>query len=112
MTAEAVRRSFAMLVRGTPIAGASLAIQWLPASYQCLTRRRRFASGEPCEQVLCPQCSEIALEVEHQEIYTVRSIDASFSATQDESSPPQQSPGSLIDRKYPGTRGQKEEEIR
>lgn len=82
MTAEAAHQLFEMLIRGTPVEGASLAIQWLPARYQCLTCRCHFESGEPCEQVLCPQCGEIALVVEQQEICTVRSIDVSFPAVQ------------------------------
>lgn len=81
LTAEAAHQSFEMLITGTPIEGASLAIQWLPASYQCLTCRYLFESGEPCEQVLCPQCGEVALELGHQEICAVRSIDVSFPAT-------------------------------
>jgi Zn finger protein HypA/HybF involved in hydrogenase expression len=112
MTAEAAHQLFAMLVRGTPIEGASLAIWWLPASYQCLTCRHRFESGAPCEQVLCPQCGEVALEVEHQEICTVRSIDVSCSSVQKNCSPQpgQKPPTSLRARQRPDARGQKEEE--
>jgi hydrogenase nickel incorporation protein HypA/HybF len=80
LTAEAAHQSFEMLIKGTPIEGASLAIQWLPARYQCLSCWHHFESGEPGEQALCPQCSEVALEVAHQEICAVRSIDVSFPA--------------------------------
>jgi len=79
VTAEVAHQSFEMLTRGTPIEGASLSIQWVPATYQCLTCLYRFENGEPSEQVLCPKCGEAALEVERQEVCVVRSLDVSFS---------------------------------
>lgn len=81
MTAGAAHQLFAMLIRGTPIEGASLAIQWVPARYRCLLCQRCFESAEPGECALCPQCGEAALEIAHQEICAVRSIDVSFPAT-------------------------------
>jgi len=80
-TAERAHQEFETLIRGTPIEGASLAIQWLPARYQCLACQDYFESGEPCEQVLCPQCGEGAREIAHQEFCAVRSLDVSFPPT-------------------------------
>ena len=77
-TADAAHQSFEVLTRGTLIEGASLSIQWVPAQYQCFSCLHRFESGEPSEQVTCPQCGEVALEVEHQDICSVSSINVSF----------------------------------
>lgn len=81
VTAEAAHQLFAMLVRGTPIEGASLAIQWLPVRYQCLSCQRSFESAEPGASALCPHCGEVVLEVEHQQTCAVCSIDVSFPVT-------------------------------
>jgi Zn finger protein HypA/HybF involved in hydrogenase expression len=111
LTAEAAHQSFEMLIKGTPIEGSSLAIQWLPARYQCLICRHNFESGEPCEQVLCPQCGEVALEVVHQEICTLRSIDVSFPVVPETAGSwqpdqkPWPAPISLIASEYALTRG-------
>ncbi len=77
-TADAVYQHFEVLTKDTPIEGASLSIQWLPATYQCFSCLHRFESGEPSEQVVCPRCGEIALEIEHRDVCQVSSIDVSF----------------------------------
>jgi hydrogenase nickel incorporation protein HypA/HybF len=78
LTAEAANQHFEALVNGTPIEGASLTIQWLPAEYQCFFCLHRFESGEPSNHVTCPACGEAALEVGHRDICYVSAIDVSF----------------------------------
>ena len=77
-TEEAARQHFAALTVGTPTEGAELTISWLPAQFQCFTCLHRFESCEPAEQVTCPQCGDLALEIEHQDICYVRAIDVAF----------------------------------
>ena len=78
LTAEAANQHFEALVNGTPIEGASLTIQWLPAQYQCFFCLHRFESGEPSNHVTCPVCGEAALEVGHRDMCSVSAIDVSF----------------------------------
>jgi hydrogenase nickel incorporation protein HypA/HybF len=78
LTAEAANQHFEALVNGTPIEGASLTIQWLPAQYQCFFCLHRFESGEPSNHVTCPECGEAALEVGHRDMCSVSAIDVSF----------------------------------
>lgn len=78
LTADAAYQHFEALVKGTPIEDASLTIQWLPAQYQCFFCLHRFESCEPSNQVTCPECGEVALEVSHQDVYYVSAIDVSF----------------------------------
>jgi hydrogenase nickel incorporation protein HypA/HybF len=77
-SADAVYQYFAVLTKGTPVEGASLSIQWLPATYQCFSCLHRFESGEPSEQVMCPRCGGLALAIEHQDVCRVSSIEVSF----------------------------------
>ena len=77
-TEEAARQHFASLTEGTPTEGAVLTIVWLPAQFQCFTCLHRFVSCEPAEQVTCPQCGDLALEIEHQDVCSVSAIDVSF----------------------------------
>ena len=77
-TREAVHQHFEAFTKGTPIEGASLCIQWLPATYQCFSCLHRFESSEPSDQVVCPRCGEGALAVEHLDICSVSSIDVAF----------------------------------
>lgn len=77
-TADDVCRHFEVLTKGTPIEGASISIQWLPATYQCFSCLHRFESGESAEQMVCPRCGERALEIEHRDVCQVSSIDVSF----------------------------------
>ena len=78
LTADAAYQQFEALAKGTPAQDASLTIQWLPASYQCLCCLHRFESSEPSSQVTCPACGEVALEVDHQDICYVSAIDVTF----------------------------------
>jgi hypothetical protein len=61
--------------------------------------------------VLCPQCGEVALEVVHQEICTLRSIDVSFPVVPETAGSwqpdqkPWPAPISLIASEYALTRG-------
>jgi len=73
-TEEAVRQYFQVLTKDTPIEGATLALEWLPATYQCLSCQQRFESTSA--EAPCPQCGDVALEISHQDECFVRTIDA------------------------------------
>jgi hydrogenase nickel incorporation protein HypA/HybF len=77
-TEEAARQHFAVLTAGTPAEDAALEIFWVPATFQCFSCLHRFESCEPAEQVTCPQCGDLALEIEHQDVCYVSAIDVSF----------------------------------
>jgi len=77
-TEEAARQHFAALAVGTPAEDAALGITWLPAAYQCFSCLHRFERCEPDVQVTCPRCREVALEVGHQDVCAVSTIDISF----------------------------------
>jgi hydrogenase nickel insertion protein HypA len=77
-TAEAAYQHFEALTKGTPIADASLTIQWLPAKFLCLSCRHRFESSEPATQVTCPVCGEVVLEIEHTDVCYISAIDITF----------------------------------
>jgi hydrogenase nickel incorporation protein HypA/HybF len=72
-TEEAVRQYFQALTQGTPVEGATLALSWLPATYQCLSHQHRFESTS--STAVCPQCGDVALEISHQDECFVESID-------------------------------------
>ena len=74
-TAEAALQHFEAMTLGTPAEGASLTIQWLPATYWCFSCLHRFESLEPSIQVTCPRCGDAALEIDHQDICYVSAID-------------------------------------
>jgi hydrogenase nickel incorporation protein HypA/HybF len=75
-TEETVRQHFEALASGTLAEGATLSINWLPATYQCFSCLSRFPSVEGSrESVTCPTCSGIALEIAHEDVYCVTSID-------------------------------------
>lgn len=44
-TEEAVRPYFQILAQNTPVEGAELELDWLPAVYQCLSCSQRFESN-------------------------------------------------------------------
>lgn len=83
-TEDVVRQHFTLFTAGTPAQDATLTIIWLPATYQCLTCLHTFQSLQPAVEALCPACGEAALEVDHQDICAVSTIDVAF----DETSPP------------------------
>lgn len=66
LTEEAARQHFEALTAGTPAEGAALIIAWVPATFQCFSCLYRFESRQPAEQVSCPRCGDIALEIGHQ----------------------------------------------
>jgi hydrogenase nickel insertion protein HypA len=74
-TEEAARQHFAVLSEGTPVEGASLTISWLPAKFQCFTCLHRFESCQPAEQVTCPLCGDLALEIGHRDTCSVSAIE-------------------------------------
>src|SRR5690242_14701638 len=63
LSAGAAYQLFEVLVKGTFAENASLTIEWLPATYHCLSCQRSFESSEPSSQVICPECGELALEI-------------------------------------------------
>ena len=73
-TEDAAHQYFQIFTRDTPIEGASLAISWLPAAFQCIACHNDFKSSLPSEQVTCPECGDSALEIE-QDICQVSAID-------------------------------------
>jgi hydrogenase nickel incorporation protein HypA/HybF len=77
-TEEAARQHFAVLTTDTPAEGAALEIFWLPATFQCFSCLHRFESCELIELVRCPQCGDLALEIEHQDACYVSAIDVAF----------------------------------
>lgn len=72
-TEEAVRQYFQVLTQDTPIEGATLTLSWLAATYQCLSCQHRFESL--AETVTCPLCSDLALEIAHQDGCHIRAMD-------------------------------------
>ncbi len=75
LTEAAARQYFELFTRDTPIADAELEITWLPATYQCFACLNQFTSLAPAEQVACPICGAVALEVAHQDVCYVRAIE-------------------------------------
>ncbi|HVB75309.1 MAG TPA: hydrogenase maturation nickel metallochaperone HypA [Ktedonobacteraceae bacterium] len=75
LTADVVYQHFKALTKDTPAENASLTIQWLPATYKCFSCLYRFESCEPCEQVACPKCGDVALEISHHDVCYVSAID-------------------------------------
>ncbi len=73
-TEEAVRQYFQLLTQDTPIDGATLMLEWLLATYQCLSCHYRFESTSAT--AYCPQCGDVALEISHQDECSIRSIEA------------------------------------
>ena|SRR6266702_5143815 len=95
-TEEAARQHFAALTADTPTEGADLTIAWLPAQFQCFTCLHRFESCEPAEQVTCPGCGDLALEIEHQAVCYVSAIDVAFDEVEREDGLPGLSQSSCI----------------
>jgi hydrogenase nickel incorporation protein HypA/HybF len=92
-TAEGAYQHFEVLTKGTPIEGASLMILWFPATFQCFSCLHRFESSDTVEQagaslagggnsdtsaLTCPNCGGVALEIEHQDVCYVNSIDVAY----------------------------------
>ena len=77
-TADAAYQLFEALVKGTPAENASLTIEWLPATYLCVSCLHHFQSSEPSAQVTCPRCGEVALEIAHQNICFASAIDVIY----------------------------------
>jgi hydrogenase nickel incorporation protein HypA/HybF len=76
LTEEVIRQHFELLAAGTLAEGARLAIHWLPATFQCFSCLSRFQSLEHSgETAICPKCSGTALEIAHEDVYYVSSID-------------------------------------
>src|SRR5690348_15136134 len=75
LSADAAYQLFEVLAKGTPAENASLTIEWLPATYSCLSCQHSFESSEPSSQVTCPKCGELALEITHQDLCVVSAID-------------------------------------
>lgn len=80
LSEDAVRQHFVLLAQGTPAEGAALTFVWLPATYQCFACLHRFTSAAPAPQIACPVCVGVALEVEHQEVYYVSTIEVAFAS--------------------------------
>ncbi len=77
-TQEAARQHFEALTAGTSAEGAALAIAWVPATFQCFSCLHCFESCQPAEQVTCPLCGDLALEIGHQDICHASAIEVTF----------------------------------
>jgi hydrogenase nickel incorporation protein HypA/HybF len=77
-TEEAARQHFAVLTMGTPAEGAALEMCWVPATFQCFSCLHRFESCAPAEQVTCPRCGDLALEISHLDTCSVKAIEVSY----------------------------------
>ena len=77
-TEEAARQHFAVLTMGTPAEDAALEIFWLPATFQCFACLQRFESCQPAEEVVCPRCGDMALQINHQDACSAKAIEVSF----------------------------------
>jgi Zn finger protein HypA/HybF involved in hydrogenase expression len=75
VTEAAAQQHFEALAVGTPAEGAVLTFVWRPATYQCLSCLRRFESGAPAIEAVCPDCGEIGLEIAHRDDVYVSSIE-------------------------------------
>jgi Zn finger protein HypA/HybF involved in hydrogenase expression len=84
VTEEIARQYFELFAAGTPAAGADITIVWLPATYQCFGCLNRFHSASRPEEVDCPICGGVALEIAHEDVCAVRSVEVTF----DEAEPP------------------------
>lgn len=75
LTKDAARQHFSVLAADTPAADAKLDIEWLPAMYQCFDCLHQFESVQPPDEVSCPACGGLALEIGHQDVCYVSEID-------------------------------------
>jgi hydrogenase nickel incorporation protein HypA/HybF len=64
-TEEAASQYFELMAKDTPAADARLVFSWLPATYQCLVCLTKFDSELSANEVVCPKCQGLAIEVEH-----------------------------------------------
>lgn len=78
MSEATAREYFTAFAAGTPAERATLTFTWLPATYQCLVCLHRFSSLKRPEEVVCPRCGGVVLEIEHSDACYVRSIDIAF----------------------------------
>lgn len=78
VTEESARLHFALAAALTPVATATLDIEWLPATYQCFTCLRSFESLLPEDQVACPDCGGAALEANHLDVCYPVSIEVGY----------------------------------
>ncbi|HZC06019.1 MAG TPA: hydrogenase maturation nickel metallochaperone HypA [Ktedonobacterales bacterium] len=75
MTEDVLRQQFAISAAGTPLEQATLRIFWVPAQYQCFDCLSQFNSATPPEDVRCPACGGIALEIEHNDQCYISALD-------------------------------------
>ena len=65
MTEDVLLQHFAICAAGTPLQQATIHIIWTPATYQCFDCLCQFSTAMPPEEVRCPECGGIALEIAH-----------------------------------------------
>lgn len=73
---EEARQYFQMLAQSTPVEGAELELEWLPATYQCLSCSRLFESTSP--RGTCRFCGDLGREVAHQDKCEVCCVDIAY----------------------------------
>jgi Zn finger protein HypA/HybF involved in hydrogenase expression len=78
MSEASAREHFRLFAAGTPAEHAALTLTWLPATYQCFACMHRFSSHKRAQEVVCPRCGDLAMEMEHSDACYVRSIDIAF----------------------------------
>lgn len=84
LTEEAARQHFAVFAANTPAADATVTIMLRPAAYQCFSCLRVFQSSQPAESIVCPACGGVALEIEHEDVCALQSIDVALDASADD----------------------------
>lgn len=88
-TEDAARQHFALNAQGTPAEGATLDVEWLPASYSCFQCLHTFASVQPPAEVTCPECGGVALETGHSDVCYIREIEVAESPVASEFGAPE-----------------------
>jgi Zn finger protein HypA/HybF involved in hydrogenase expression len=74
-TADVARQHFAVNALATPAEGATLDIEWLPASYACIQCLHMFESVQPPDGATCPECGGVAVETDHVDACYIREIE-------------------------------------
>ncbi|HEX2910029.1 MAG TPA: hydrogenase maturation nickel metallochaperone HypA [Chloroflexia bacterium] len=75
LSEEIARQYFKIYAEGTPLQNAALNLVWIPATYQCFSCLRQFQEVAQTEEVICPVCGGLALEIAHSHECYVSSLE-------------------------------------
>jgi hydrogenase nickel incorporation protein HypA/HybF len=78
LSEDAARQYWELFTRDTAAQDATVSITWAPATFQCFSCLHQFKSTEPAAEVACPACGGVALEIAHEDVCAVRSLDVAF----------------------------------